>query len=83
MHTYPDRAVTLLYLYWEPVNASDYSVFETHRREFAAFAERVAGPPLALESMTYNDLWVAWDAGAPRWLRAHLRELCERYGVEI
>ena len=24
-----------------------------------------------------------WDAGAPRWLRAHLRELCERYGVEI
>ena len=83
MHTYPDRSVTLLYLFWEPLNAVDYARFAEHRREVAAFAERVAGPALAFESMTYADLWASWAADAPRWLRAHLRDLRERYGVEI
>lgn len=83
MRTYPGRAVTLLYLYWEPLNASDYAHFESHCRETAAFAERVAGSCLAFESLTYYDLWAAWDEGAPQWLRAHLRNLRERYGIEI
>ena len=32
MHCYPNRRLTLLYLYWEPQNASDYPVFEEHRK---------------------------------------------------
>ena len=64
MRTYPGRAVTLLYLYWEPVNAADYVRFEEHRRDVSAFAERVAAPPLAFESMAYGDLWASWDARA-------------------
>lgn len=83
MHTYPDRRMTLLYLYWEPLNVFEYAHFDAHRREVAAFAERVAGPALAFESMTYADLWASWYADAPRWLRAHLRDLRERYGVTI
>ena len=83
MRTYPDRSVTLLYLFWEPLNAVDYAHFAEHRREVAAFAERVAGPALVFESMTYADLWASWDADVSRWLRAHLRELRERYGVAI
>ena len=83
MHTYPGRALTLLYLYWEPLNASNLSVFGEHQRETTAFAERVASSRLAFESMTYNDLWTSWDSGAPQWLRAHLRCLRDRYGVEI
>ena len=83
MHTYHDRPLTLLYLYWEPRGVTDYVHFEEHHHEVAGFAERVTGPPLAFKSMTYTDLWASWDAGAPRWLRAHLRELRNRYSIEV
>lgn len=83
MHCYPGRRLTLLYLYWEPLNAADYPLFEEHRREIAAFAVRTAGPHLAFASMTYNELWSFWDDPAPRWLRTHLRHLRARYAVTI
>ena len=44
MRCYLDRQLTLLYLYWEPLNAVDYAVFREHRRETAVFAQRIAGP---------------------------------------
>ena len=83
MHGYHDRRVTLLYLYWEPQNAGDYPVFEEHRSETAAFAERVAGSDLAFEAMTYNDLWSSWEETAAPWLGAHLRDLRSRYAVTV
>ena len=83
MHGYHDRRVTLLYLYWEPLNAGDYPVFEEHRSETAAFGERVAGSDLAFEAMTYNDLWSSWEETAAPWLGAHLRDLRSRYAVTI
>ena len=42
MHTHPGRAVTLLGLYREPLNAAHHVHFEEHRREVAAFT---VGPP--------------------------------------
>lgn len=83
MHCYPGRRLTLLYLYWEPLNAADYPLFEEHRRETAAFAQRTAGPQLAFEAITYNELWASWDAAAPQWLSTHLRDLRARYAVTI
>lgn len=83
MHGYHDRRVALLYLYWEPLNAGDYPVFEEHRSETAAFGERVAGADLALEAMTYNNLWSSWEETAAPWLGAHLRDLRSRYAVTI
>ncbi len=83
MHCYPGRRLTLLYLYWEPLNARDYPLFAEHRRETAAFAERTAGPRLTFEAMTYNELWSSWDAAAPPWLSTHLRDLRTRYAVTI
>ena len=83
MHCYDDRRVTLLYLYWEPLNAFEHPIFEEHRRETAAFAERVAGSDLAFEAITYNDLWSSWDETAPQWLGTHLRDLRSRYAVTI
>ena len=65
MHTQPGRAVTLLGLYREPLNAAHHVHFEEHRREVAAFTDRAAGPPLAFESMTYTLLWESWDARRP------------------
>ena len=83
MYCYPDRQVTLLYLYWEPLNAVEHRVFGEHRREIAEFADRISGPCLAFEATTYNDLWSSWDETAPPWLRTHLRDLRVRYAVTI
>lgn len=54
MCCYPERRMTLLYLYWEPLKAVEHRVFAEHRREIAGFADRIVGPSLALESTTYN-----------------------------
>ena len=83
MYCYPERRVTLLYLYWEPLNAVEHRVFEEHRREIAEFADRIAGPGLGFEATTYNDLWSSWAETAPPWLRTHLRDLRARYAVTI
>lgn len=83
MYCYPERRATLLYLYWEPLNAVEHPVFEEHRREIAEFADRIAGPGLGFEATTYNDLWSSWGETAPPWLRTHLLDLRARYAVTI
>ena len=35
-HTFPDEPVTLLYLYWEPLNAERFTLFAEHRLEIEA-----------------------------------------------
>ena len=40
-HCFPSS--TLLYLYWEPRNASEFDEFKAHREEVARFAEEVKG----------------------------------------
>lgn len=83
MHCHPDRRVALLHLYWESFNAIDVAPFGEHRLETSAFAERVVGHRLQFEALSYAGLWASWDGMAPSWLSAHLRELRERYSVEI
>lgn len=83
MRCYTDRHLTLLYLYWEPLNAIDYPLFGEHRREIAAFAKQIAAPRLAFEALTYCDLWSSWNETAPQWLRSHLRDLTNRYAISI
>ena len=83
MNSYPDRRLTLHYLYWEPLNAIDHAAFEEHRREIVAFADRIAGNDPVFEATTYNDLWSSWSESAPRWLNTHLQDLCARYAVTI
>lgn len=83
-HTYPERPVTLLYLFWEPANAGEFEEFATHRAEVAEFRAAVAGSPVRLETMSYPELWCDWSLlTAPAWLADHLRHLRNRYEVEI
>ena len=83
IYCYPDRPVTLLYLYWEPLNAVDHPLFKEHLAETAAFTEQIDGCDLTFEAMTYNDLWSSWDETAPEWLGTHLVDLRARYAVTI
>lgn len=83
-HTYPGRKITLLYLYWEPENASAHDLFAEHRTEIATFAARVAGDVVSFDALSYPELWNVWDKlDTPDWLPDHLHNLRKRYAVTI
>lgn len=82
--TYPNETVTLLYLFWEPANAEDVSLFADHRREIEVFSEAVSGSPVSFVSQSYPELWDEWRGSPePVWLEEHLDNLGARYLVEI
>ncbi len=81
---FPDRPVTLLYLWWEPLNADADPIFDRHRGEVAAFADRVAGSTPAFEGMSYTSLWKQWEDGLlPAGLARHVCEIRARYAVTL
>lgn len=83
-HTYPDSAVTLLYLYWEPEGVAGRLVFQAHRDEVADFASLVGLGAIRFRAMNYLDLWGKWEQlSDPGWLREHLVQLRGRYAVTI
>ena len=82
-HTYRGEAVTLLYLYWEPRNADEHSVFSEHRKEIQEFTKRLKGSSPSFRSLSYPELWNSWSETGPDWLRKHLVALDSRYLVSI
>tara|TARA_R110000868_G_scaffold164672_1_gene397434 strand:+ start:19648 stop:20391 length:744 start_codon:yes stop_codon:yes gene_type:complete len=74
-------SVTLLYLYWEPLNAADIEVCLKHRQEIATFSEQVADSKVSFKSMSYTNLWHEW--GQIPDLNDHANNLRKRYDVEI
>ncbi|MDE2733606.1 MAG: hypothetical protein OXI72_04380 [Gemmatimonadota bacterium] len=81
--TFCGKSATLLYLYWEPLNAARYSEFFEHRREIEKFAKQVCGSSPSFRAMSYHELWSSWGQTAPDWLMEHLNDLKSRYGVCI
>lgn len=75
------RPTTLLYLYWEPRDASLAPLFAEHRAEIAEFEMRVAGGNPSFTSMTYAELWQQWLVSENPKLRDHGRRLRARYWV--
>jgi hypothetical protein len=61
--TFHDRRTTLLYLFWEPVNASDFSLFTEHRAEITDFSNRVAGAASRQPGLEAADKWCAVASG--------------------
>jgi hypothetical protein len=82
--TFPDRPTSLLYLYWEPLDAAKFAEFGVHRRELAELGEAVRDARVVFASRSINSLWRDWDAQAsPSWLRRHVARLRARYGVSL
>ena len=77
------ESVTLLYIYWEPLNPESDPVFAQHRREVSEFAKRVEGSTPTFRAMSYDELWSNWRASESDWLSEHLDELSARYLVRI
>lgn len=83
-HTFKDRRTTLLYLYWEPQDASNFDFFAEHRAEIDRFSRDVDGDEIGFQAMSYPDLWSEWSRlGTPDWMRSHVHRLSERYSVSI
>lgn len=80
----PPVPAVLLYLYWEPLNAARFEVFEEHHHEIERFREAVAGSDIEFAPVSYLDLWAGWSSGpAPSWLAMHLARLHRRYSFRI
>lgn len=83
-HTFKDRRTTLLYLYWEPQDASNFDFFAEHRAEIDRFCGEVDGDEIGFQAMSYPELWSEWSRlGAPEWMTSHVQRLRERYSVSI
>ena len=83
-HTFPDRATTLLYIFWEPTNPDLFITFAEHRAEVERFAASVGDAGVRFAALSYPELWHSWqDAHQPGWLPAHLSRLRKRYALAI
>ncbi len=83
-HTFPDRDVRLLYLFWEPANADEFDVFQLHRDEVVAFSDRVAGGFPSFDWASYPALWADWGkTGSNSWVADHVGRLGDRYSVAV
>jgi hypothetical protein len=76
-----EQPVTLVYLYWEPLDAGLSPLFAEHRQEIEAFADRVAGGTPRFEAMSYFELWNCWAESNDSRLTAHVAALRGRYEV--
>lgn len=83
-YSVPKKLVTLLYLFWEPINWKDFETFRDHRKEIADFADVVSGDRVRFRAMSYIELWNQWEQRqSPIWLAGHLQSLTARYRVDL
>jgi len=73
--------LTLLYLFWEPLNWSELGECRKHRDEVGDFAQAVANSPIKFRWMAYNDLWEEWSVVPD--LAEHASHLKARYQVRL
>lgn len=76
-----DRPTTLVYLYWEPMDAGLSPLFAEHRQEIVEFAERIVGGTPRFEALSYFELWDSWANSDDARLIAHVCALRARYEV--
>jgi hypothetical protein len=82
--TFPERPTRLLYLYWEPLNAAEFSEFRRHREETGALADAVSNARVTLDAQSFEEICRQWAArAAPAWLPGHVDRLRARYSVSI
>jgi hypothetical protein len=75
------KIVTLLYLFWEPVNWQELSVCQVHRQQAQSIEATVSSSAIRMRWMTYDQLWEEWGREAT--LVEHVRNLKARYSVAI
>jgi hypothetical protein len=82
--TFPERPTTLLYLYWEPLDADQFEEFGSHRREASELTDAVRDSRVTFAAQSFAAMWREWAAReVPSWLAAHVERLRARYCVRV
>jgi hypothetical protein len=82
--TFPERPTTLLYLYWEPLDADQFEEFGRHREEATELADAVRDARVTFAAQSFAAMWRDWAARTdPSWLAAHVDRLRARYCVRV
>jgi hypothetical protein len=76
-----DKKPILLYLYWNPTNASEIEEYQKHDQKVKEFKDMVTGSSVEFISMSYPELWEVWSKEPS--LADHAKKLMERYHVRI
>lgn len=71
----------LLYLYWEPINSSEFLEYEQHSQDVQKVMTLVKDSRTKFTAMSYSDLWKEWE-GVPD-LKDHVERLRQRYELVI
>jgi hypothetical protein len=77
------RVVTLAYLFWEPADATDHTIFAAHRREIDSLASALVDDHVRLASLSYRELWSHWEGVGDAALANHVAALRSRYDVAL
>jgi hypothetical protein len=82
--TFPERSTTLLYLFWEPLDAGQFDEFRRHRTELARLVDALRDTRVAFQARSFGSLWREWsERRSPSWLTSHVTRLQTRYSVSI
>ena len=82
--TFPERPTTLIYLYWEPLDADQFEEFGRHRTEASELADAVRDARVTFAAQSFEAMWREWAArDVPSWLAAHVDRLRARYCVRV
>jgi hypothetical protein len=81
-NSYKDgRHIQLVYIYWQPLNASMFQEYEMHQEELARVTSFLHGSEVDFVAMNYHQLWDAWEKEPA--LKSHAVNLKQRYAVMI
>lgn len=82
--TFPERPTSLVYLFWEPLDADQFDEFQRHREELAELAEAARDARVTFVPQTFESMWRQWEQrSTPAWLASHVRRLRARYSVAV
>jgi hypothetical protein len=76
-----NQQLSLLYLFWEPLNCEELAECRRHREELEAFAGAVSASCISFRWTTYSQLWEEWST-IPT-LAQHAQRLKARYEVRV
>jgi hypothetical protein len=79
--TVDKRKVTLLYLFWEPLNWEQFEAFATHRSEVVKFAHQTESSDISFKWLSYPQLWEKWSKDED--IQVHATNLRERYELSL
>ena len=76
---FKERKVSLVYLYWEPLNAKDLLIYQEHANEIKDLKERLSGTDTPLLAISYPELWKEMERSNPE----HVGRLRARYEFPV